>query len=648
MQLRAERLAREEDKESRGLAWNATYPSASLLSQHVREIATAHAEIKQRLQFLHTLTDITSVEDTERDSDSDSSQLDSGRIGPEMPSLFKRFNVFEILDHAGVFDLEGWKVDFTCIDERNVESNEASNWPVQSKVDPMAKVDKLYEYLNAGFRSAKVASGSEDMRITISQIHDWRRRVEPPDFFIPSPSCGLCEWRPVLDAICFEVFMIVNNGPKNSALEKFVEMEVSPNCPGEHLTAVMPSLYSVSIMFLTLSTNNKSIRYLHEVAAQQLIGCLAPKLEDCFDFGGIGVNRKVLGAVISVMSIEIIEMELNNMGTAQVSVDTRRSGIRWLYKLDTVCHVLDLLEIAERNKKYLELGFAEDGFNALAKVKRRPAKESFFTTSGKLVLPNMLGLKEEIETGQFLGEGKFGCVYKLGQNLIVKVPKDHWSVRSLKREMEILSLMKDHPCIPKCFLDEKSWCTVVFQSRCESIELNCLLLEGVIGKSVSNILPCNVEALEKIYQNIRQALEHAHRMGVIHLDVCPDNMIYGDNEKGEFIAQLIDWGSAAPTGCKLPEFCGSLAFAHDTLVVNRDVRKEVVPIAAFDWASLAYSIAAVLYGNGGHAPWWRFYNRYSSETYVDRRNQDALLLIEQSSLLEVTKAELREAIAQEY
>ncbi len=73
------------------------------------------------------------------------------------------------------------------------------------------------------------------------------------------------------------------------------------------------------------------------------------------------------------MSIEITEMELSNMGTAQVSVDNRISGICWLYDSDTVCHMFNLLGFAERNKKYLKAGFAKDGFNTLAKAWRQPA-----------------------------------------------------------------------------------------------------------------------------------------------------------------------------------------------------------------------------------------------------------------------------------
>jgi serine/threonine protein kinase len=77
---------------------------------------------------------------------------------------------------------------------------------------------------------------------------------------------------------------------------------------------------------------------------------------------------------------------------------------------------------------------------------------------------------------------------------------------------------------------------------------------GIIGEPVSNIHLHNVDDFEKIYRNIRPALEHVHKIGVIHLDVSPNNNIYGDNGKGEFIAQLIDWGSAARTGCKFPVF----------------------------------------------------------------------------------------------
>jgi hypothetical protein len=174
--------------------------------------------------------------------------------------------------------------------------------------------------------------------------------------------------------------------------------------------------------------------------------------------------------------------------------------------------------------------------------------------------------------------------------------------------------------------------------------LKGLQIRGIIGVPASKI--GSVDVLAAVYRDVVEALKHAHSKSIIHLDVRPKNIIYVKDEGGTR-AQLIDWGCAwdcAIDSYELPGFRGSLPFAHDALLIQSETSSPIRAVEHLDWASLAYTMAAILFRNDGHAPWWGFYCRRLPQEYLNRRNSQAWSLIDKSDLSTDIKNELKEAI----
>jgi hypothetical protein len=691
---KATNLAREADAIAKALYEKAGVKAdsnAAGVSSQVQKIETAHARVHQLFYGLGNLGNETTA-----GAQASSMKVDSKRIGPEAKCT--PYEILELVDNAGKLDLNNWEVD----SESDVQDErlEPSSVGVKPK-DFMHDLTTFYTYLNKGFRSAQVVKVKSDVEsrvaTTVHQIHNWRKGVEPLMFYIPGKSNEDKGWQPIWNAILFEVGSIVK-GDHNVTIQQDVvagrnfvnrRIDMSASNNAEHLRAALPFMCKCPIELKPLGRKNQSVESLHEEGGRQVIGLLARMLQHYFDFGGIGVDMKCHGAVVTLASIEIIEMELSNIGTADVRLDIRRSGICWFLNAETSTHLCAVVDASETNenavpetseeqgvkkqvgkkqvgkkqvgkkqvgkklvgKKLVDKksfvkkeNFVQDGFQALAKLLLISLKEDdIFTTKGKIFLASNPEEKVELVRDQFLGAGMFGCVYKLDNNLVVKLPKSYRAVCLLECESRILRKLS-HPCIPKCDSDDKSWCTVVFEARCEAAELKGLLIRGIVGKPASSIAPDDVVTLAAIHQGVGEALQHAHKRKCIHLDIRPKNIIYVAERGGQIKAQLIDWGCSSPVNFTLPGFRGSLPFAHDMLLLESIERKTIRAIPGFDWASLAYTMAALLSGNDGQAPWWGFYNRNLIQNYLNRRNSQAVLLIDESDLPVTIKEQLMSAL----
>jgi hypothetical protein len=71
---------------------------------------------------------------------------------------------------------------------------------------------------------------------------------------------------------------------------------------------------------------------------QLVLGHLANHLAEALSFGGIGVNCKCRGAVVTLVSVEILELELLNMGTKKMEL--KRSGAYPLFDDMTISRFL--------------------------------------------------------------------------------------------------------------------------------------------------------------------------------------------------------------------------------------------------------------------------------------------------------------------
>ena len=128
-----------------------------------------------------------------------------------------------------------------------------------------------------------------------------------------------------------------------------------------------------------------------------------------------------------------------------------------------------------------------------------------------------------------------------------------------------------------------------------------------------------------IVAQVRNALEHAHGRGWIHLDVRPSNIIV-DVENTS--VQLIDWGCAAHKSEKLQGFRGCYPYAHEEVLRKSEnvwhAREE------FDWHPFVFTIATL--AGSGRVAWDGFMGTDVDRKYLESRKELAIQSLVNSKL----------------
>ncbi|WP_372371582.1 protein kinase [Candidatus Uabimicrobium sp. HlEnr_7] len=145
-------------------------------------------------------------------------------------------------------------------------------------------------------------------------------------------------------------------------------------------------------------------------------------------------------------------------------------------------------------------------------------------------------LQNDYEILSQIGQGGMGVVYKARQKnpnrlVAIKIIKTSYTnARRFQREMEIISQL-NHPCIGK-----------VYSANAED-GCKYLVMDYIRGESLNSYLEKNSISLKqklKIFLKIAEALSYAHKKGVIHRDIKPDNIMVTT----EGVPVLIDFGLA--------------------------------------------------------------------------------------------------------
>ena len=158
-------------------------------------------------------------------------------------------------------------------------------------------------------------------------------------------------------------------------------------------------------------------------------------------------------------------------------------------------------------------------------------------------IPN---LGSNLEVLELLGRGGMGAVYRVrdkesGLTRAVKVlrrdlAEDQHVVKRFEREANLVKELT-HPNI----------CAVYDFSFDES-GVPFLSMEFIEGESLQDHLKANgslqeAEALD-LFIEIAEALDYAHKKGVIHRDIKPSNILFSMGGEGVSYARLIDFGIA--------------------------------------------------------------------------------------------------------
>lgn len=138
---------------------------------------------------------------------------------------------------------------------------------------------------------------------------------------------------------------------------------------------------------------------------------------------------------------------------------------------------------------------------------------------------------------EFLGEGGMAQVFKAYDPVLkrhvalkfLRVGDANWRERFL-REAKAQARI-EHPNV----------CKVYEVGEIE--ERPCIAMQYIEGKTLKQIASSlNVEQKVRLIKEIAEALQEAHRMGVIHRDIKPNNILIHTQENGQIIPYLVDFG----------------------------------------------------------------------------------------------------------
>ncbi|MFP5219544.1 MAG: serine/threonine-protein kinase [Actinomycetes bacterium] len=199
---------------------------------------------------------------------------------------------------------------------------------------------------------------------------------------------------------------------------------------------------------------------------------------------------------------------------------------------------------------------------------------------------------EGIADGEEIGRGGFGTVFRarqvnVGRVVAVKVLSavslSDETLRRFERECRAMAAVSSHPNI-----------TALYDSGVSSSGRPYIVMEHVAGGSLAPRLPLAWPDAVEIGVKVAGALETAHRIGIYHRDVKPENILvsaYGEPMLADFgVAKVAD-SSETPSG----NITASLLHAApETLSGAR-------PSAATDVYSLASTLFTLIAGSAPFA-----------------------------------------------
>ncbi len=195
-------------------------------------------------------------------------------------------------------------------------------------------------------------------------------------------------------------------------------------------------------------------------------------------------------------------------------------------------------------------------------------------------------LQKRYQIEEEIGRGGFSVVYKAldlkNQNpvaikLLVPPPSvAHIAKERMKREVVAVKSLK-HPAV------------VQIKELVEEGPLTFIVMEQVSGvdlqKKIDLSGPLHWESVLKIGKEISEALDEAHRSGILHRDLKPQNILIDDNGN----ARLTDFGSARIQGESTVTYSGAFVGTLDYIA------PEVLSGSRNDPRSDIYSLGLTLY-----------------------------------------------------
>jgi len=473
-------------------------------------------------------------------------------------------------------------------------------------------------------KNCVISSDRKDIQITVNAIIR-QERVEGMKYAFPPPKgCETKADQPILGALLFRILAIIRPRSMSLTSERNIAPYSRKTGQGrridlvvddfkEFLHVLYPEMLGRAIEVKPTAHEKKTEFEENQTKArEQVMGHQAKRLLCSFNFGGIGEEDLVHGIVLSMISIQVLEMKVTRIGTNEVDIHFRQTA-----------HVplLGQESVPSNIHDAVSWDMQSNGVLLLASALVELPKESMFSSERKVTIHDSHA-GDYVTIQKLLGSGSFAHVVKLADNMFMKVPRSRRLARSLEREYLILKNLESDQIqgFPKVTPSGVS--VVNVHIRNEIAEMTVLRLMGIVGHSLSsyceNKYPEIDQDIPGIIEKVYKALEYAHSKHIFHMDVRPSNIIV-ERKGEEFDVLLADWGCGMFRDDRIQQrqFIGCAPYAHDSLLGKRE--NVLQPEAKFDFASLGYTLYHVTRG----AIDWHFERPklVSSEQLVDRSNK---------------------------
>jgi len=169
------------------------------------------------------------------------------------------------------------------------------------------------------------------------------------------------------------------------------------------------------------------------------------------------------------------------------------------------------------------------------------------------------------------GSGSSGTVHlsyeidktrQLATKIMHKSLKKSQAWQNFKREIDILKVL-DHPNLIK-FVD-------IFENSEFYFLVTEFLGYGTLTKAIKNKIISECDAANIIFQLV-SAVKYLHKMGIVHRDIKPDNILLANNKNEEILKiKLIDFGLGVILGKDelIDGCCGTLPFCAPEILLKK-------------------------------------------------------------------------------
>jgi Protein kinase domain len=393
-------------------------------------------------------------------------------------------------------------------------------------------------------------------------------------------------------------------------------VDVSIASVARHILEFRVDAPEIAVEIKTFCNKGEGPQSLIKTARQQVLSHLAKQVDVGFNFAGIGMDTQATGMVLTPSCVEILQLQVVNVGTKNVTLKVLTTGCRpllprqnydtWIAGLvNDKIYKTHWKEVNEHTKElYDSTASTNDaipaGLVALVKILTTSRKNlstvSPLNPSTTTVSASSDSVSVSLELDHMIGFGAFASVYSCRgkyHKTVLKVSR-HGEMGELLQESKVLQELgagsKFHPTV-RSLLDPSVHMAGL------KLPINALWLEPraiCIQRALAN----NWTSLPRIGRELINCLTYVHNKGFAHNDISPKNIMIHPQTRHTL---LIDFGLAAPLRSDIVGFRGNVLYAHRSIFASYGNSTKWTCNRENDEASLALSLAVI--SNNGVCPW---------------------------------------------